>query len=366
MNAILQRYNVGRRLGAAFGVLILLSGFLVAIGISTMVKARYELDSIVNTNMEKIRLSSEMLDANTNVAIGLHDITIVNGNAANKRALDSVNANRARYKAAHAALAAMPASAAERDALALIAQRRDVSVQLNNQVLQLGEQDQNQQAQTLLLGDAATAMEAQQAAIRANVELQRRLSRQAYAAALASVNRGRLNLAIGGVATLLLGSLLAWAITRSLTRPLSRATRAAEAIADGRLDNDVRTEARDEPGRLLNAMEKMQTQLQRFSRETSQMIELHADKDISHRMPQDFPGVYGDLSKGINTMMFEHLDAIVDAIAVLNEYANGDLRRDARRLPGSRAVLHESMDAAKASLLAINTEIKRLAAAAAA
>ncbi|RXD58256.1 methyl-accepting chemotaxis protein, partial [Xanthomonas perforans] len=44
----------------------------------------------------------------------------------------------------------------------------------------------------------------------------------------------------------------------------------------------------------------------------------------------------------------------------------GDLRRDARRLPGSRAVLHESMDAAKASLLAINTEIKRLASAAAA
>ncbi|WP_343229638.1 methyl-accepting chemotaxis protein, partial [uncultured Xanthomonas sp.] len=80
----------------------------------------------------------------------------------------------------------------------------------------------------------------------------------------------------------------------------------------------------------------------------------------------DFPGVYGELSKGINTMMFEHLDAIVEAVEILNEYANGDLRRDARRLPGSRAVLHESMDAAKASLLAINTEIKRLAAAAAA
>ncbi|WP_230941150.1 methyl-accepting chemotaxis protein, partial [Xanthomonas translucens] len=105
---------------------------------------------------------------------------------------------------------------------------------------------------------------------------------------------------------------------------------------------------------------------QRFSSETAQMIELHADKDMTHRMPLDFPGVYGDLSKGINTMMFEHLDAIVDAIAVLNEYANGDLRRDARRLPGSRAVLHQSMDAAKASLLTINTEIKRLAAAAAA
>ncbi len=177
---------------------------------------------------------------------------------------------------------------------------------------------------------------------------------------------GRNMLIAGGLAVLVVSTLLALAITRSLTQPLNRATRAAEAIANGRLDNDVATDARDEPGRLLVAMDAMQQQLQRFSSETARMIELHADKDMNHRMPMDFPGVYGELSKGINTMMFEHLDAIVDAIGVLNEYANGDLRRDARRLPGSRAVLHESMDAAKASLLAINTEIKRLAAAAAA
>ncbi|WAW89180.1 methyl-accepting chemotaxis protein [Xanthomonas citri pv. malvacearum] len=180
------------------------------------------------------------------------------------------------------------------------------------------------------------------------------------------MDRGRALLIAGGIAVVVISSLLAWLITRSLTQPLSRATRAAEAIAEGRLDSDVHTTATDEPGRLLSAMAKMQTQLQRFSSETTRMIELHADKDISHRMPQDFPGVYGDLSKGINTMMFEHLDAIVDAVEVLNEYARGDLRRDARRLPGSRAVLHESMDAAKTSLLAINTEIQRLASAAAA
>ena len=65
-------------------------------------------------------------------------------------------------------------------------------------------------------------------------------------------------------------------------------------------------------------------------------------------------------------MIFEHLDAIVDAIEVLNQYAIGNLSPDARRLPGSRAILHESMDAAKASLLAINSQIQHLAAAAAA
>src|SRR5690606_36542506 len=99
--------------------------------------------------------------------------------------------------------------------------------------------------------------------------------------------------------------------------------------------------------------------------QTRHMIEQHAGPDISHRMPEDFPGIYGELAVGINTMMFEHLDAIADATDVLQDYACGDLSRDARRLPGTRASLHESMDAAKASLLAINGEIKRLAAAAA-
>ncbi|KAG1250670.1 hypothetical protein G6F65_018651 [Rhizopus arrhizus] len=93
---------------------------------------------------------------------------------------------------------------------------------------------------------------------------------------------------------------------------------------------------------------------------------MHAGPDISHRIPEDFPGVYGQLAGGINTVIFEHLDAIRDAIDVLNQYAIGNLAPDARRLPGSRAILHESMDAAKASLLAINTQIQQLAAAAAA
>lgn len=90
MNTYLQRLNVGRRLGMAFGILILLSGLLVATGLVTMSNARFELDTIVNSNMEKIQLSSEMLDANTNVAIGLRDIVMVSGDAANRRSMEMI------------------------------------------------------------------------------------------------------------------------------------------------------------------------------------------------------------------------------------------------------------------------------------
>ncbi len=159
---------------------------------------------------------------------------------------------------------------------------------------------------------------------------------------------------------------LAVVISRAVTGPLGKAVNAIQAVARGDLSVTTQSTGKDEAGRMLAATADMTAMLRRFSEQTQLMAQMHAGPDISHRIPEDFPGVYGQLASGINTVIFEHLDAIVDAIEVLNQYAIGNLAPDARRLPGSRAILHESMDAAKASLLAINTQIQQLASAAAA
>ncbi|MCD7097096.1 methyl-accepting chemotaxis protein [Stenotrophomonas sp. MMGLT7] len=169
-----------------------------------------------------------------------------------------------------------------------------------------------------------------------------------------------------GSVLVLLTLAMGWLIGNSVLAPVARALAAIKGVSRGELDVRIPQHGRDEVGQMLEATDEMVHMLRRFSEETARMSRLHAGEDMSHRIPEDFPGVYGELAQGINTMMFEHLDAIVDAIEILNEYAVGDLSRDARRLPGSRAVLHQSMDAAKASLLSINNEIKRLAQAAAA
>ncbi|MBT2767501.1 MCP four helix bundle domain-containing protein [Stenotrophomonas sp. ISL-67] len=156
-------------------------------------------------------------------------------------------------------------------------------------------------------------------------------------------------------------------IARAITGPIRQAMHAIQSVARGDLSvNIASSTTADEAGRMLAATRDMTLMLRRFSSETQQMVEMHAGPDISHRIPEDFPGVYGQLAVGVNTVIFEHLDSIKDAINVLNQYAAGDLSPNARRLPGTRAILHESMDAAKASLLAINTQIQSLAQAAAA
>ncbi len=179
-------------------------------------------------------------------------------------------------------------------------------------------------------------------------------------------SRTTLALCIGLALAVALAVFLAIAITRAITGPLNQAVRAVSAVSRGDLSVKVERGSADELGQMLASTDEMMKMLRRFSEEAQHMAKMHAGENISQRVPEDFPGVYGELAKGINTMMFEHLDAINDAVAVLNRYAIGDLSQDARRLPGQRAMLHESMDQAKASLSAINGEIKRLSAAAAA
>ncbi|MCC4612330.1 methyl-accepting chemotaxis protein [Xanthomonas campestris pv. esculenti] len=366
MNDYLQRLNVGRRLGAAFGILILLSGLLVAAGLITMSNARYELDTIVNNNMERIRLSSDMLDANTNVAIGLRDIVMVSGEAANRRAMQTIEDNRTRYRQAHDALAAMPSNALEKNALKQVQDKRDVSVKFNNQILDYGIHDQNQQAQALLQGAAATAMNEQQAAIGANAALERRLSKEAYAVAVASMHRGKVILASGGIAALVISTLLAWLITRSLTRPLSQATRTAEAIAAGNLHNDVHTTANDETGRLLQAMDKMQLQLRNLITAQTDMARRHDAGQISFRIDASaFPGDYGRMANDTNLLVASHVAVQTDLARIMGRYAVGELSEDMQPLPGEKAVFSDTMSQVKLNLSAMNHEIKHLAQAAA-
>jgi methyl-accepting chemotaxis protein len=170
-----------------------------------------------------------------------------------------------------------------------------------------------------------------------------------------------------GIVTLISGIIivaivaLSWLIGSALSRRLRVASQVAGAIAEGRFDNAIVVETRDESGQMLASMRQMQDQLQRFNGEMQTMIRLQQGEDIGHRIPEDFPGDYGTLARGVNTVVFEHLDAIMEALEIMTEYGNGDLHRDMRRLPGQRARLHEALDAVKANLSAINGDIAQLA-----
>lgn len=68
---------------------------------------------------------------------------------------------------------------------------------------------------------------------------------------------------LGGLATLavVLGTVLAWAITRSITEPLRMAVSVVDTVAHGDLTANIVVQGRDEPAQLLSAMSSMNDKL---------------------------------------------------------------------------------------------------------
>ncbi|MGO4396576.1 HAMP domain-containing protein, partial [Variovorax sp. M-6] len=64
-----------------------------------------------------------------------------------------------------------------------------------------------------------------------------------------------------GILTVIVGSVFAWLISRSITRPLGKAVRVAESVAAGDLSTRIQVESRDETGQLMQALKHMNESL---------------------------------------------------------------------------------------------------------
>ncbi|KQQ75837.1 chemotaxis protein [Xanthomonas sp. Leaf131] len=366
MTALLQRYNVGPRLAAAFAVLIVLSGIIAFIGYRGLTSARALVDHLVHQNMVKVRLSNDMMNANYIIAMQLRNVVLPTSNEDNLKFIEIIKGARADYTKARETLYAIPPSEEGKAIRVEIDRRREVSKGLNDKIIDLVMTDHSDQALPLLLDKAAPAMQEWQDKIAENIALQDKLAGEASAAALQSMDDSRMLLIGGSLLVVLLSTTLGLLITRSLTQPLSRATRAAEAIAGGSLDNDVTTQANDEAGRLLKAMNKMQLQLRSLLSAQTDMAKRHDDGQISFRIDAAaFPGEYGRMAHDTNNLVGSHIAVKMRLAQIMGRYAIGDLSDDMEKLPGEKAVLSDTMAQVKVNLGAMNTEIKHLAQAAA-
>ncbi|MCE4361017.1 methyl-accepting chemotaxis protein [Xanthomonas hortorum] len=362
MTALLQRYNVGPRLAAAFAVLILLSGVIAFIGYRGLSSARSLVDQLVHENMTKIRLSNDMINANFIIGLQLRNVVLPTTDAENRDFIAKIQSARADYTKARDELYAMPPSEKGKILRAEIDARRAEVKVLNDKVMDLVMTGHSDEALPLLLTKAAPAMQQWQDKIGENISLQDKLASEASADALQSMDDSRKLLIGGSLLVVLLSGTLGLLITRSLTQPLSRATRAAEAIAGGSLDNDVTTQANDEAGRLLKAMNKMQLQLRSLLSAQTDMAKRHDDGQISFRIDAAaFPGEYGRMAHDTNNLVGSHIAVKMRLAQIMGRYAIGDLSDDMEKLPGEKAVLSDTMAQVKVNLGAMNTEIKHLA-----
>jgi methyl-accepting chemotaxis protein len=163
------------------------------------------------------------------------------------------------------------------------------------------------------------------------------------------------------IAVAVLALAFGFLLARMIGRALGRATRISAAIAQGRFDNEIVVDSRDEVGQLLGSMRSMQEGLGRFVEAQHEISRRHGAGETDHRIEASaFPGAYGEMAGGVNELVDSHIRINAHVVDVVSRYARGDLSVDVDRLPGRQAEITHAIDAVKAGMAAINSEITRL------
>ncbi|MCU1045736.1 MCP four helix bundle domain-containing protein [Stenotrophomonas maltophilia] len=360
----LRNVRVAWRLGLGFGLLLLLVAAVVATGATASVVQKRAMQQVVDISVAKVRLLSQMLDANNQMMVVRREMLIRQGDdrsSDEKRIADLVK----RYEASWSAYQALPGDAEGKAIAETIAAKRAIARPLNKQTSELMEQGDYPGAVALTLGPVQDAANGWNRALSDGVDFEEKESRKAAAEAIRLGERSLLQLLVLGGVALLAGIAASVMIGRSLTGPLARAVNLAERLSKGQLDQEFRLGGRDELTQLGEAMASVRQSVQAAIGAQLQMAEQHEAGAIRYRMDASaFPGDFGRMVQATNSLVESHVEVELLMAEVMQRYAIGDLSRDLPDYPGEKATLSRTLAAVKQSLMAINAQIDELARAA--
>ena len=360
----LRNVRVAWRLGLGFGLLLLLVAAVVATGATATMVQKRAMEQVVEVGVAKVRLLSEMLDANNQMMVVRREMLIRQGE---DRANDEqrITALVKRYEASWTAYQALPGEAEGKVIGETIAAKRALARPLNKQTSELMEQGDFPGAVALTLGPVQEAANGWNKALADGVAYEEKESREAAAEAIRLGERSLLQLLVLGGVALLAGIAASVLIGRSMTGPLARAVQLAERLSKGELDQEFRLGGRDELTQLGEAMASVRQSVQAAIGAQLQMAEQHEAGAIRYRMDASaFPGDFGRMVQATNHLVESHVQVQLLMAEVMQRYAIGDLSRDLPEYPGEKGTLTRTLAAVKQSLMAINAQIDELARAA--
>ena len=182
------------------------------------------------------------------------------------------------------------------------------------------------------------ALDASNALAEEMVALQNKHYNTAIAESEATYKATITSLLIFTLVIVLLGVMISYFITRSITKPLDIAVRIADRVAAGDFAVVVETDAKDELGRLMLAMQTMIQSIQFFRSEQKNMAEKHEAGWIDEKMSvKNLPGEFAVMAEDINQFVQSHIDVKMLVIERIVQFAKGDFSQTMPDLPGKKA-----------------------------
>jgi methyl-accepting chemotaxis protein len=258
----ISNLSIGKRLGFAFSLVLILAALITAIGIRKIGAVGKAAEEMMTQSLVKERLAS---DWSRNIAASVVRTTAV--------AKSGDPALSAFFKADAAAgsksstaiikdLEPLLATEKEKEVFARINGIRKTYVQSRDNVFKLQAEGKKDEASALLDSAYLPDSVRYQAAVAEFLQMQRTNLNERSSEIRKLDSEGSRDLALLAVALIVLGQFCAWRLSVGIVKPLRHAVRAARRVADGDLTGQIQVRSDDETGQMLAALKDMTANLQ--------------------------------------------------------------------------------------------------------
>ncbi|MGC4077027.1 MAG: methyl-accepting chemotaxis protein [Rubrivivax sp.] len=253
--------RIGARLGVAFVAVLLMMVATLALAGWTMSGMHARTEHIAVTEYRKVALVGAALD---NVRGSIGRVMQIVGDTSPERLAKARERLDANVKAFDDAMAELKPLLDEPDAVALFDKAEAARQRYKSEMAQVFKTMQNADegaAAAQLFGVTYESLHAFAGALRELQKFSQTAMKDATAADAVAYDRARVMMIAAALLALGTGALLAWLITRSITVPLNAAVEVADRVAAGDLSSRIPEGGRDETGRLLNSLSRMNAAL---------------------------------------------------------------------------------------------------------
>ncbi|MFZ5544040.1 MAG: methyl-accepting chemotaxis protein [Pseudomonadota bacterium] len=254
---MLNNMKIGLRLGLGFALVLALLCATLAVSVVRLGQVNDSVQVIVTERFPNTVMANEIVNNVEVIARAMRNMLLLSDQAKVKDELGRVEQARAQIAERLQKLEARLQTEQGRQLLQAVKDARARYVGGQDQFLKLVAEQRAEEAKAFLLAEVRERQRTYIDAVGQLVKRQTELVAEAgeQARELYESTR-RLIVALAAGAVLLAMGIALW-VTRSVTVPLGRAVEAANRLADGDLSVRVESAARDETGRLLQAMGAM-------------------------------------------------------------------------------------------------------------
>lgn len=259
----LKDMKLGARLGLGFAALLALMVLMIALAITRFNSVGESSHKIISQDWVKADAAATISATTRANARRTLELLLVTDKAQADEVREFIDANRKKVGESVEVLDKLVYSPEGKLLLTKIKEARSTYVVSFGRVDKLVQDAKRDEASKLMFSETLPALDVLQGHVTALSALQKKLVEASGSAIEQDIVFARSLMLAIGLAGVMVGSLIAWWLTRSITGPIGEAVKLAQTVAAGDLTSRIDVTRNDETGQLLNALSAMNESLVR-------------------------------------------------------------------------------------------------------